>query len=338
MKMFKSAYLKLTIYYVTIVMFLSIVFSVAIYQISSNEINRGLGRGIRSFGELPQQSFSGLLPNQNIQKIIDLQLQESQAKLKTKLIYLNILILIIFSLGSYFLAKKTLKPVEEMVESQNRFTADASHELKTPLAVMQAEIEVGLRDNKFNFENAKKLLESNLEEITKLELLSNTLLNLARYQEQVKLDFSEISLEEIIVEAFEKVENKAKNKQIVFKNKLENILINGNRQSLVELFVILIDNAIKYSPKKSEIKINITQEKNKAMISIKDHGSGIKASDLPYIFNRFYRADQSRNKEKADGYGLGLSIAKEIVDLHNGEIKVASNIGKGSEFSVVFRK
>lgn len=336
--MFKSAYLKLTIYYVAIIMLLSVVFSVAIYQISSNEINRGLGRGMRSFGELPQQGFSGPPPNQNIQNIIKAQLQESQAKLKNELVYLNILILIISSLGSYFLAKKTLKPVKEMVESQNRFTADASHELKTPLAAMRTEIEVCLRDKKFDFNNAKKLLDSNLEEITKLELLSNTLLNLARYQEQVKLDFSEISLEEIIVEAFEKVENKAKNKQIVFKNKLKNILINSNRQSLVELFVILIDNAIKYSPKNSEININISEEKNKAKVSIKDHGVGIKASDLPYIFNRFYRADQSRNKEKVDGYGLGLSIAKEIVGLHNGEIKVASMIGKGSKFSVIFRK
>lgn len=335
--MFKSAYLKLTIYYVAIIMLLSISFSVIIYKIATLELNQGLNRQSRIFRELPGNNFPKP-PNIDFENIQLEQLKESQNNLKNQLVYLNIIILLLFSAISYFLAKRTLRPVAEMVESQNRFTADASHELKTPLAAMRTEIEVGLRDKKFDFNNAKKLLNSNLEEITKLELLSNTLLNLARYQEQVKLDFYEISLEEIIIEAFEKVESKAQAKEIIFKNKLDNVVIHGNRQSLVELFVILIDNAIKYSPKKSIININISKEKNKVKVSIKDYGIGIKSSDLPYIFNRFYRADQSRNKEKVDGYGLGLSIAKEIVELHNGEIKVASSIGKGSEFGVVFRK
>lgn len=335
--MFRSAYLKLTIYYVAIIMLLSISFSVIIYRISYNEFDRGLGRGMISIRELPRQGFNDSIFNLNIENIIKEQLNASKKHLQNQLIYLNILILLVSSAGSYFLAKKTLKPVEEMVDSQNRFTADASHELKTPLAAMRTEIEVNRRDPKFDFQGAKKLLDSNLEEISKLELLSNTLLNLARYQEQIKLDFQRVSLQEIMVEAFEKVENRAQDKQIVFNNKFEDVVINGNKQSLVELLIILLDNAIKYSPKQSEIALTITQEKDKALVMIKDHGAGIKASDLPYIFNRFYRADQSRNKEKIDGYGLGLSIAKEIVGLHHGKIRVASHIGKGSQFTIIFK-
>jgi signal transduction histidine kinase len=334
--MFKSAYLKLTIYYVVIVMLLSISFSLIIYRLSYNELNQRLGHGMRSIELQPQPGFNQP-PNQNIEDIIKKELGSSEIALRNQLIYLNILIAIVSSFGCYFLAKMTLKPVAEMVESQNRFTADASHELKTPLAAMKTEIEVGLRDKNFNFNESKKILNSNLEEINKLEFLANTLLSLARYQEQIKVDFKKVSLQDVIVEAYEKLEKKSKDKQIIFKNKLEEITINGNRQSLVELFIILIDNAIKYSKDKSEISINLSKENNKAVVRIEDYGIGIKACDLPYIFNRFYRADQSRNKDKISGYGLGLSIAKEIVELHKGEIKVNSIIGKGTKFTILFK-
>lgn len=334
--MFKSAYLKLTIYYVVIIMLLSISFSLIIYRLSYNELNQRLGHGMRSIELQPQPGFNQP-PNQNIENIIKEELGSSEITLRNQLIYLNILIAIVSSFGSYFLAKMTLRPVAEMVESQNRFTADASHELKTPLAAMRTEIEVGLRDKNFNFSDSKKILNSNLEEINKLELLAKTLLSLARYQEQIKIDFRQVSLQDVIVEAYEKLEKKAKDKQITFNNKLEEVSINGSKQSLVELFIILIDNAIKYSKNKSEISITVAKEKNKALVTIEDHGIGIKACDVPYIFNRFYRADQSRNKDKISGYGLGLSIAKEIVDLHKGEIKVSSVIGKGSKFTIIFK-
>ncbi len=334
--MFKAAYLKLTFFYVLIAMTISVSFSVAIYKISSIEIGKGLSPQNRILRDLLTDDFEHLR-NQ--------QITESNTRLKENLFYYNLAILILSSIGSYFLARRSLRPIEEAMEAQNRFTADASHELRTPLAAMKTEIEVALRDKKMGLLNSKKLLKSNLEEIGKLEKLSSALLKITRIQEEKK-NFDEVALDEIVIEAFEKVERLANKKEIEFNNKLIHAKVLGDHQSLVELFVILLDNAIKYSPEKSKVNILMSKagprpvalgaNKHHFIIRIKDNGVGIKASDIPYIFNRFYRADTSRSKEKIDGYGLGLAIAKQIVDLHGANISVLSKPGKGSEFIVKF--
>lgn len=315
-------------------MFISIVFSATLYQISSSEIGQSLGRQTRILREL-QGNMPLSNPMQDFDSLRTQQLEASNSHLKTNLIYLNLLILVLSSGASYFLARKSMRPIEEMMEAQNHFTADASHELKTPLTVMKTEIEVGLRDKKTNLSDMKKMLVSNLEEINKLEVLSNALLNLSRYQNDNKKDFKNLSISEIVTEAFEKIEKLAEKKGIHFNNKLEDVKISGDKKSLVELFVILLENAIKYSDTKSTVSIKIGHEDNKfAVVQIADRGIGIKKSDIPFIFNRFYRADQSRCKEKCEGYGLGLSIAKSIIDLHNGQISVVSTPGEGSEFTI----
>ncbi|AKM82645.1 TPA: sensor histidine kinase [Candidatus Berkelbacteria bacterium] len=329
---FKLAYLKLTGVYVLIVIIISVGFSLSLYRISSDEIDRGLLRQTRTFGNLAP--FKGQQSIPEIDQIRKQQLDESNARLKTNLIYFNILILILSAIASYFFAKRTLEPIEEAMESQSRFTADASHELRTPLTAMKSEIEVSLRDKKMSLNSAIKLLKSNLEEIGKLESLSTSLLKLTRSQNETQENFEEVSLEDVLTESYEKIESLAQKKDIKFETKLIEIKARGDKQSLVELFVIFLDNAIKFSPKKSKIFITMKKEKHFAIISIKDQGSGIKALDLPHIFDRFYCANSSRNKEKVNGYGLGLAIAKQIVDLHDGEIMVQSKPDKGSTFSV----
>lgn len=331
---FKSAYTQLTLYYVLIVMIISVCFSILLYQISSNEIDQGLGqqtnilRNLPPFGDIKNQ----VIPN--FEQIHANQLQESNNRLKTNLIYFNLLIFIFSTIASYFLAKRTLEPIEKSVEKQYRFTADASHELRTPLTAIRSEIEVNLRDKNLTLKNSKKLLRSNLEEIQKLEELSGALLMLARFDAEANKNFEKISLEDIIIEAYEKVEKLADNKSIKFINKFSDVSIMGDHQSLTQLFVILIDNAIKYSPKKSKINIELIHNKHHATVKIKDRGCGIDSEDIPYIFDRFYRADASRCKVKTDGYGLGLSIAKEIVQMHNGKISVESKQNQGSEFII----
>jgi len=193
-----------------------------------------------------------------------------------------------------------------------------------------------LRNGKMNLSDAKKLLNSNLEEIGKLESLSNALLKLAKFQEELRHEFKIISLPEVVTEAYEKVEKLAKEKSIIFENSFKDIKVFGDRESLIELFVIFLDNAIKYSPQKSKILIEIKEENKHSVVTIQDYGVGIKASDMPHIFDRFYRADHSRSKEKTNGYGLGLSIAKNIIDLHKGNISVKSIPDRGSEFKIKF--
>lgn len=203
---------------------------------------------------------------------------------------------------------------------------------------MRTEIEVNLRDEKLDLPTARKLLESNIEEIDRLNKLSNALLKLAHHQQEEKIHFEKVSLEEAIVASYEKVETVAHKKSIEFKNKLENFYISGNKENLVELFVIILDNSIKYSPEKSIISIDLYGDKRFVYAKIKDQGIGIKASDLPHIFERFYRADHSRSKIKTEGYGLGLAIAKQIIDFHKGCIKVSSKPGQGTEFIIKFKK
>ena len=126
---------------------------------------------------------------------------------------------------------------------------------------------------------------------------------------------------------------KAKNIKIV--KKLKSVIVRGNTQSLVELMSVLVDNAVKYSPAKGKIEVGIKKTRKCGIVEVTDEGEGICKKDIPHIFDRFYRADSSRGKNKADGFGLGLSIAKSIVDTHRGSISVKSKARRGSTFKVI---
>lgn len=333
MSIFHSASFKLTVFYVLIVMVISVAFSVAVYQISSNEIGTCMNRPALYLKGLSDDNPVRSLAK-DLEKMRGEQIGQSRNNLLTNLINFNLLILALSSVASYFFARRTLRPIEEMMEAQSRFTADASHELKTPLTAMKSEIEVALRDKKLGSSDAKKLLASNLEEIEKLESLSNALLELARYENKEGKDFQSLLLPEIATKAYGKIEKLADEKEIEFKTNLKEIKIRGDASSLTELFVILYDNAIKYSPKKSAVNVSIRKEMRHVEIRVSDQGSGINKKDLPNIFDRFYRADSSRHKEKSGSYGLGLAIAKSIVDLHRGSISIESKEGRGSTFIV----
>ncbi|MEI7791871.1 MAG: HAMP domain-containing sensor histidine kinase [Candidatus Berkelbacteria bacterium] len=328
------SYIKLTLWYMLIVMAISLVFSVAIYKVSFNELDRGFRRQPVVMQIFPNGDGLGMQSDNLEQKRID-RMSEIDQSIKSYLFYLNLIVLLLAAFASYFLAKKTLQPIEEMAEVQSRFTGDASHELRTPLTAMETEIEVALRDKKMTLAEAKELLRSNLEEIEKLKSLSNSLLRLAQYQNNEKQSVSGVcDLREIIEESKIKLDKIAEQRNIKIISDIDKAAVTGDCQSLTELFTILLDNAIKYSHDKSKIEITSEIQNKSVTISVKDHGLGIKASDVPYIFNRFYRADLSRSKHDIPGYGLGLSIAKKIIDAHNGKIDVISQPGKGSEFRV----
>jgi len=334
---FKSTIFQLTGWYVLIVMIISMLFSSLVYRISANEIgtfNRKQSMTMRQSFEFGP-SFSNIRIK-DIEELRERQLVELRHNLIKNLMLTNLIILLLAGIASYYLAKRTLKPIEDMVDLQNRFTADASHELRTPLAAMKLENEVALRDKKLNLTIAKDLLKSNLEEIDKLEELSNNLLKLAQYQQEQEFSkYKEFSVKEVINQAVKRIEPISKNKQIAIETKnVKDIRIEGDEKNIIDLLVIILDNAIKYSSSKTTVVIESFSNKKYALVKIKDQGIGIKGSDLPHIFNRFYRADQSRSKENYSGHGLGLSIAKRIVDSHSGFIDAQSTIGEGSVFIV----
>ena len=334
---FKNARIRLTFIYLVIVMMISVAFSVIIYSMSFNEIKM-FNRTQTDILHGRTQIIKNLPPEFSFDEFDNLrtkQLADLKYKIIRNLVATNLLILIMAGLASFFLAKMTLKPIEEMFDLQNRFTADASHELRTPLSAMKLEIEVALRDKKLNESQSKKVLKSNLEEIDKLEKLSNALLQLAQYQSgQTKLQFENILTKIVVGEALDRVRINSDNKKIKIISKIETKNIFGDQASLIQLMTIFLDNAIKYSKNGSTINVNIFEADKMAVIRVKDKGIGIMALDLPHIFDRFYRADQSRSKEKNDGYGLGLSIAKQIIDMHSGLVNVESSPVTGTIFTV----
>lgn len=329
--------LKLTAFYLLITIAISIIFSLALYKIATRELIFGFRRQRRFLQEIPLDRLQEGFPF-NSAKIESFQKREFN-QIKTgiikNLILFNLIIWGGFGGLSYLLAAKTLSPIREMIKRQENFVSDASHELRTPLAAMRTEIEVALRDKKLTLKGAKDLLRSNIEEINKLEKLSGALLTLANYDRLNAPKFEKISLKEIIKEAYRRIRNIAESKKIKIIQKIPDIKIKGNYESLVELIVIILDNAIKYSNSGSQIKISAFRGRKGNVIEIEDKGIGIKSSQLPYIFDPFYRADVSRSRVKTPGYGLGLAIAKRIVELHKGSISVKSKLGEGSIFTIV---
>lgn len=305
-------------------MALSIGFSFILYRISSNELNRELRLPGQHEVWQPDDIF-------NFDQFRDLRISTGRANLQQGLIIFNIGALVLGSLASYVLAKRTLKPIEEAMESQSRFTADASHELRTPLTAMQTEIEVALRNKKIDKNEAIALLQSNLEEVAKLKDLSDGLLRLAR-QEELKLQ--PIAVRKVIDTAIDQVDALAKARNIKITNQASSVRVISESQSLKDALVILLDNAIKYSNFGQSIEITTKRTDGHVLIAVQDYGVGIGASDLPHIFERFYRADQSRSKNQVDGHGLGLAIVKQIINSQNGNVSVTSQPNKGSIFTI----
>jgi signal transduction histidine kinase len=238
-------------------------------------------------------------------------------------------------IGSYLLARRTLEPIEAAHEAQTRFTADASHELRTPLAAMRAETEVALRNSKLSAKEARELLHSNLEELTRLTGLSEGLLQLARGADDGNTH-ELLSLSLIIEQALAQVRPLAQAKAITIRLESATALkVLGNIGQLTQAVVILLDNAIKYSPRKTTVAVSVTQDHQYVRVSVADHGRGISETDLPHVFERFYRADSARTQADVSGHGLGLSIAEQIVTAHGGHLEAQSTLGKGSRFTML---
>jgi signal transduction histidine kinase len=313
-------------------MSISLLFSVGFYKVSSDEIVRGIRRQPISVRNIIQTRnadvLNEIIDNQNDAILI------AKARLQASLLLINLFILVGGGMLSYYLARRTLKPIEDIHEAQSRFTADASHELRTPIAAMRLENELSLTDDKLTLSKAKEQLKSNIEELDKLTSLSENLLKLARLDNE-GLEKNNTKVIDIIDTAIDRVkETTEQKKQTVTAKKLDKGYMNANADSITEALVTLLDNASKYSPSKSEIVISTKRTKSYIEFSIKDEGIGISEEDQKLIFDRFYRADNSRQKNDVSGYGIGLSIAKSVAELHGGSIIVKSKINKGSTFTL----
>lgn len=222
-------------------------------------------------------------------------------------------------------------------ERQRQFTADASHELRTPLAVMRGDIEIALRRER-KPEEYRSVLTSNLEEIIRLSRLVEDLLMLARADAgQTLLQCEPMDLAELCAQVTEYLAPLAEvnEQQLLYTPPEQTPLeVNGDAQRLKQMLLNLLDNALKYTPKRGTVQLRLTRNEHEATLSISDTGRGIPAEDLPHIFERFFRHSRSTSDKTVPGLGLGLSIVKWIVDSHGGRILAESQVNKGTTFTV----
>lgn len=313
-------------------MMVSVSFSGVIYSMLIREVNR-FARAQRERIEAEQFFFAPAPP------ISEEVFEEARNRILENIIVANGLILVISGGIGYFLAGKTLAPIQGMVDEQNRFISDASHELRTPLTALRSSMEVYLRDKKQTLGEAKELISGGLDEVKQMQQLSDAMLRLTQYQDlsrRGKLQRFPINI--AIEEAIKKVEPMAKIKNIKISQNCATKEMLGYKNEITELATILLDNAIKYSPEKSEIIVEAKKQDGVAELKVSDQGMGISAEDIPHLFDRFFRADSARTKNENGGYGLGLSIAKQIAERHHGTITVESEENKGSVFTAKFQE
>lgn len=312
--MWRKTRIKLTAWYLLIIMAVSLTFSAVIYRGLTNEIYRVERRRRDTNFEL---------------------VEEARHRILIMLVLVNGGILVISGGLGYLLAGRTLAPIKEMVDEQNRFISDASHELRTPLTALKSSMEVSLRDKKIALADAKTLIAESIGEVNKLQTLSDSLLQLAQFQKPnggVRLE--SLSLADVAREVVHKIQPLATQKRIVIKTDMENINVKGDKFGLIDLVTILLDNAIKYSPEGKSVTVKILRKNGAAQVIVKDQGLGISEKDLPHVWDRFYRADTSRTE---DGYGLGLAIAQKIAETNGVTLSVESQLNKGSIFTASFQ-
>ena len=245
-----------------------------------------------------------------------------------------VLLCVIFFLSLYF-ANRSIVPVREAWEKQRQFVADASHELKTPIAAIFTNIDAVTAHPENTVGEQKKWLDYIKCELTRMTKLTNDLLYLAKTDNDEEVVFDErVDLSHAVDAVVLTMEAVAFEKGIAVSCDCgEGIFTRGSAARLSQVIMILVDNAIKYTPEGGEIDIRLTESRSQATLTVENTGEGIRAEDLPKIFDRFYRADKARERENGS-YGLGLAIAKAILEQSGGKIEAASEPGKRTRFVV----
>lgn len=305
-----------------------IVQETAIISYAEAALNTGESEGtIGTYAFLIQDK-----PYGKIIVFLDISVQQNQSEnLITTTLIIGIVAVFVFFIIAVILSFWLVRPVKETLEKQKRFISNASHELKTPVAVISANADVlegEIGENKW--------LSYIKSESVRMSELVNEFLCLARLDDKSghKMVMSKFNLSDLVLQTALPFESTVFEMGKKFDVDVKpDIIYNGDQSSIKHILSILIDNAIKYSKEDGEISVKLYTRSNKKIIEVYNTGEGIPADKLKKVFERFYRQDEARNS-KSGGYGLGLAIAKSITETHNGKITVQSEYGKWVKFVV----
>jgi heavy metal sensor kinase len=227
-----------------------------------------------------------------------------------------------------------IERLEKAFQRQKQFTSDASHELRAPLAVIEAESTLALQKERTS-SDYRQSLETISQESKQMSRLVDQLLSLARADAgKEHWNFTQVDIGKLINNLSTDAEILCQEKGLSFQlGEMQPLVVKGDEARLRELFMNLLDNAIRYTPAPGMVSISSRREGQMAVVAVRDTGVGIPAEDMPFIFERFYRVDKSRSRAQG-GTGLGLAICKHIAEAHGGKIEVESEVGAGSTFSV----
>lgn len=336
--MFKKARLKLTFWYVLIIAFITLSFSAILYtgvvRSSESLLNRHNARMERTIFQ--GRGFENNAQLRNFEQPISYEtINEIKSAIFNILLITNLIIISIAAALSYLLAGITLKPIEQMVSLQKDFVANAAHEFKTPLTSIKVHNEVTLRKKKLTLKEAKETIKNTITQTDALNSLINILLIQSKYQSNKNsIEFEEFSLDSLIKQIIKDLAPRQIEKNLKITYNSKKININANKMGIKEVITIILDNAIKFSPEKSQIKVSSNVAGKYVVIKVKDQGPGISQKDMPHIFDRFYKAESSRNKDASVGFGLGLAIAQDIIKKHKGELTAQNNKQNGATFTI----
>ena len=311
-KPFLKARLKLTTYYTLGIVVILIIVNLGVYGIFVSDIPE----------TIEDKSFAAYE-------------EDIRDRLETTIYTVNGFVILVVIGLSYYLAGKTLKPLEEVFKRQKKFIANAAHELRTPLTVMKTGIETVLAGNNSK-DDYKKLIKDSLEEINFLSSMVNDLLFLAGNDDLKKIEFEKLDLGKPVHQEISLIKPYATKREVNLKEDIKGeFFIKGNKAYIKRLVINILKNAIDYNNPNGKVNVFINKNKQFIILKIADTGIGIVQKDLPYIFDRFYKASQARARQSG-GAGLGLSIVKEIVQLHQGQISIKSEVEKGTTVTIIF--
>jgi signal transduction histidine kinase len=249
---------------------------------------------------------------------------------------------VLFALSAYFFTEFALIPVKKSADIQKRFIAIVSHELRTPLTIMKNASEVALRNPAaLTPEKSERLIRSNLEEINRLSETVQFLLTFSLLRTQKRIpEMQPVSLAGVVTKIMSLLENESRERDVHLVHETESSgMVMGNTIALEGLVTNLIKNAISHTPPEGTVTVKIQEGKSFVRLHVSDTGSGISKKDIRYIFEPFYRGtNEERNEGTHKGFGLGLSIVKEVAEFHQARIAIETKEGEGTHFVVTFPK